>query len=81
MKKAEDILNEVYHSYEHRMADYPYHANYNAIINCIKQAQKDAIKASLKMASEEVCLNYGDCIVVDTDSILDCEKKLLKQIK
>jgi hypothetical protein len=72
MKKAEEYLKEWSFFVQIPTREL------EAIIN---EAQKDAIKASLKMASEEVCLNYGDCIVVDTNSILDCEKKLLKQIK
>jgi len=81
MKKAEEILDKIYNLEKHKTTNFPIFSQLELITDCIKEAQKDAIKATIKMAANKAKIKQGYLFEVDRKSITDCEDELLKLIE
>ena len=79
MKKAEEIINEILNNPNHKMTDYPMFSQKELIIDCIKEAQKDAIKAVIENIVDHT-LKYNSTSI-DIASLTERENELLKIIK
>ena len=73
MKTSKDFINQ-----------YQDHFNleiHHILEEMIQEAQKEAIKAAIKMAVRKVMLKYQTQKEIDSQSILNCQDKLFKQIE